>query len=1350
MDTTILSEEDRRKILEWNSHLPDPVDALIHELFTAAAQRSPDAPAICAWDGEFNYRDLDRLSTQLAHHFGDLGVQPEQNHVVAIHLPKCKWVPVLALAILKAGGICLTLDISLPPNRLRTVLSQAQPRFVCSRSREASTISQGETITIDDGFFERLSTPRLNARLPSLVSSRTAYLIFTSGSTGIPKAVLISHVNMCTAIQYQHAAMGITATSRVWDFVSCAFDVSYSNLFQTLTSGACLCIPSEDDRVQNPARSVRKLRANYAHITPTIGRLLDPSDVPDLSTVNFIGEPLTRSDVLRWSARTIYNTWGPCECTPVSSIAVIDPNLDETPHVGIGFGAVTWVIDQSSNELAAIGQIGELVVEGPLVGKGYLNDPGKTKAAFIPNPVWLPKELPESRLHATFYRTGDLAFYREDGNLQFVGRSDSQIKIAGVRIELGEVETHLRALLPQQLGVQVTAEKVPLENGSDPRLVAFFTCPTLTKAELEEVLETCRLNDELAKSLPSAMLPSTYVALDAMPTTISGKADRLSLRKIGADRLAKLIQVRRGDIPSTSEELEMQSLWQRVLHLKAEDIRTQDSFLDLGGSSVQAIRLAAEARKRGFELHVGDILHDPRFCSMASVLRRSTMHEEAIAPFSLIPSDYGQSVSNIRQQVASQCSIASEDITDVYPTTSLQEALLASSTKRPGDYVAHLEATLADHIDVIHFREAWQNLVAQTPILRTRIINLDGLPRLYQVVVQNDTELVEIGLGQPDTLESNNTTNIGVGTQLAKAFLVQNGGIRTFKLTISHVIYDGWSISLLLNALSRLYHDHSDVPAPSFNLFIKHVTDIDYAAAENFWKQHFADLEAPQFPMLPSPSHQVYADQTFARSFNQLRWQGSRFTASTLIHAAYALLISNYTSHELSEALFGAVVAGRQVAIPGIESIIGPTFATIPIRIKIDAFDTVAHFLESVQQGAIATMEFEQYGLQNIAKLSTEAVQGCQFQSLLVVQPGVEDRMTSCDLFQEDLADVSIERISAFSTYALTIQCTLQGSTGLLVEASFDSAVVPRSQVEKLVAQLGTVLEQLSMPTAFAKRVADIATITNEDVQTIQRWNQIELEPSEYCIHDRIIENARNFPNEEAVCSWDGSLNYHQLDELSLALAMHLADIGVRPGVAVPLCFEKSKWMPVAQLAIWRAGGCCVALDTSQPLARLRSIVAQVDPIVVISSVSKTEVAQKLTDTAVSTVSVDMDMISRLHHPKLQYLPTSQPSDRLYIVYVYTESQGDCFLQANFTSISFTSGSTGEPKGVIISHRNFAYQVQVYGLGREARVLDFSSYAWDAALWNVLYTLAVGGCLCEFQGIGNDLIWWLTRTRYSI
>ena len=1273
MDTTALSEEDLRKILEWNSVLPEPADARIHDLFTAAAQRSPDAPAICSWDGDFNYRDLDRLSTRLAHHFAALGLQPEQEQVVAIHLPKCKWVPVLVLAILKAGGICLTLDISLPTNRLRTVLSEAQPRFLCSSSREASTLSHAEIIAVDDGLFERLSVSQLNGQLPPLFSSQNAYIIFTSGSTGIPKAVLISHVNICSAIKYQQTEMGITTTSRVWDFVSYAFDVSYSNLFQTLTSGACLCIPSEEDRVENPARSVRQSRANYAHITPTIGRLLDPLDVPSLSTVNFIGEPLTRSDVLRWSSRTIYNTWGPCECTPVSTIAFVDLNLDETPHVGIGYGAVTWVVDQSSNELATIGQIGELVVEGPLIGQGYLNDPGKTDAAFITKPVWLPKELSGPRLHGRFYRTGDLGFYREDGNLQFAGRSDSQIKIAGVRIELGDVETHIRALLPLKLGVQVTVEKVPLENGSDPRLIAFFTSPTLTKVELEEVLETCQLNDGLAKSLPSAMLPSAYVALDAMPTTISGKADHQCLRKIGADNLAKLIQVRHGDIPSTSEELEMQSLWQRVLHLKADDIRTQDSFFALGGSSALVIHLAAEARKRGFELHVGDILQDPRFCRMASVLRRSTMHEGVIAPFSLIPSDYGRTVDSIRQQVAWQYNIAPEDIIDIYPTTALQEALLASSTKRPGDYIAHLEVTLADHIDVIHFQEAWQNLVAQSPILRTRIINLDNLPRLYQVVVQKDIELVETSLEQLDTLESNNATRMGVGTPLAKTFLIQNGRTSTFKLTISHAIYDGWSMSLLLNALTSLYHDHSDIPAPPFNRFIKHVMNIDGAAAENFWKQEFVDLEAPQFPMLPSPSHEVYADQTFTRSFNQLRWQGSRFTASTLIHAAYALLVSKYTSHEPKEALFGAVVAGRQVAVHGIESIIGPTFATIPIRIKIDAFDTVARFLESVQQGAIAAMDFEQYGLQNIAKLSTEAAQGCQFQSLLVVQPEVEDRMMSCDLFQEDLADVSIERISAFSTYALTIQCTLQGSTGLLVEASFDSSVVPRSQVERLVVQLGTVVEQLSTPTVLAKRVADIATISDEDVQTIRRWNAIELEPSEYCVHDRIIENARKFPNNEAVCSWDGSLNYSQLDELSLALAMHLADLGVHPGVAVPLCFEKTKWMPVAQLAIWRAGGCCVALDTSQPLFRLRSIVAQVNPIVIVSSVSKAELAKQLVDIAVPTVSAGMDMISKLPYPKSQSLPTSQPSDRLYIVYVYTESQESCFLYSILPKLFGTS-----------------------------------------------------------------------------
>lgn len=1257
-----MAEDDRRRILEWNSHLPQPVDACIHDLFTAASQRYPHATAICSWDGELNYHDLDQFSTRLARYLRDLGLKSEKNEVVAIHVPKCKWVPVLVLAILKAGGACLTLDIGLPINRLEAILNQARPRFLCARSSEAMPISSAEMIRIDDAFLTRLSTYRLDDPLPTVPSSHTAYMVFTSGSTGIPKAVLVSHSNICSAIKYQQAAMGINTTSRVWDFVSPAFDVSYSNLFQTITAGACLCIPSEHDRVENPARSVQELRVNYAHITPTIGRLLNPSDVPGLTSINFIGEPLIRRDVSRWPGRTIYNTWGPCECTPVSTVGIVDPRVDEIPHIGIGFGAVTWVVDQSSNELARMGQIGELVVEGPLVGKGYLDDQEKTSAAFTTYPLWMPEELRGPRLHGRFYRTGDLVYYRPDGKLQFVGRADSQIKIAGVRIEPGDVESHIHALLPQNLEVQVMAEKVSLESHGDSRLVAYLTCSTLTRTELEEMVENCQLNAGLAKSLPGAMLPSSYIALDAIPTTTSGKADRRALRKIGAEHLANLVEICHGDIPYTSEELELQSLWEEVLHLKIDGAGREDSFFALGGSSVHAIHLAAAARKRGFELRVADILHDPRLGHMASMLKRRTMQEEAIAPFALVPSEYKGEVGRLRQQVASQYNLLADDIADVYPTSALQEALFVSSAKRPGDYIAHLEVTLAEDIDTGCFREAWQNLVEQTQILRTRIITLKNLARLYQVVVRTGIELVGIDSNPDDTTESQNVAEFGPGAPLAKAFLVENGPVRTFKLIMSHAIYDGWSITLLLKALSRLYHNRSDVSAPPFNRFIKHVMDNNDVAAENFWKQQFVGLEAPQFPMLPSPSHDVYADQTFARSFNHISWQESRFTTSTLIHAAYGLLIGCYTSHESNDAVFGAVMAGRQVAVDEIESIIGPTFATIPIRIRIDSSETIAQYLDSVQQSAIATLEFEQYGLQNIAKLNTEAAQACQFQSLLVVQPNVEERVISCDLFQEDLAHASMERASAFSTYALTIQCTLQGSAGLLIDASFDSSVIPRSLVERLVAQFGTVIEQLCMPTALTKTVADITVVSDDDIQTIQKWNQIEPEPCEYCIHDRVIENARQVPNNEAVCAWDGSWTYNQLDELSLTLAMHLADLGVRPGVAVPLCFEKTKWMPIAQLAVWRAGGCCVALDTSQPLVRLRSIVAQARPIVVLSSVSRAELAQRLAHSGSFIKSVDLATIRGLPKPSSQSLPASQPVDRLYIVYVRSHSEVDNFV----------------------------------------------------------------------------------------
>ena len=258
-----------------------------------------------------------------------------------------------------------------------------------------------------------------------------------SGSTGTPKGVAISHTSICSAFYYQLSDLGFRPGVRVFEFASYSFDVAVHNALATLVSGATLCVPSDIDRVQDPAGAMAAMGVTLANLTPSVGRLIDPSRVPNLQTLIFLGEALGRHDAQRWWGKTrIVNTYGPAECTPISTIdyAVRNPSDVSEIAIGIGVGAITWVVDPENHDiLLPPYSIGELLIEGPLVGWGYLDDHEKTDSAFITSPSWL-REYRQSRL----YKTGDLVQYRADGSLRFIGRKDAQVKIHG-KAHLGTI-----------------------------------------------------------------------------------------------------------------------------------------------------------------------------------------------------------------------------------------------------------------------------------------------------------------------------------------------------------------------------------------------------------------------------------------------------------------------------------------------------------------------------------------------------------------------------------------------------------------------------------------------------------------------------------------------------------------------------------------------------------------------------------------------------------------------------------------------------------------------------------------------------------------------------------------------
>ena len=557
-DIHIVTNHDVEAIWKWNGTVPAPAERCVHEMIEERARIQPHAPAVRAWDGDLTYSELDQLATELAGHLTSLGVRSDI--LVPLCFEKSMWATVAMLGVLKAGGGFVFLDSSLPVQRLRSLVQQIKAGLVlASPSTQPLSARLGQhVVPISSDFFQNLcnqttehpltpslSTPGLRASSPSSV----LYVVFTSGSTGTPKGVEITHQNVASAVRHQAELFEFTTQSRIFDFAAYSYDVSISTAIATLATGGCLCVPSDQDRRSNLPGSIALLGANVVVLTPSIARLLSPEEIPKVQLIILVGEALSPRDIQPWWNKVRFiHRYGVSECPAASTINSGACSVEEAARIGKGAGLVTWVVDQENHDyLLPVGAVGELLLEGPLVSQGYLGDPEKTASKFIYDPVWLSRGAPgRAGRRGRLYKTGDLVRYNEDGSLTFIGRKDTQVKIHGQRVELGEVEYRVQECILDAR--QVVAEIImPQGSKSSPVLAAFLQLKENRTPEIDEPVASTPaifhissdIRAKLAEHLPSYMVPAVFLAVRELPMTATGKTDRRRLREIGGSFTAQ-------------------------------------------------------------------------------------------------------------------------------------------------------------------------------------------------------------------------------------------------------------------------------------------------------------------------------------------------------------------------------------------------------------------------------------------------------------------------------------------------------------------------------------------------------------------------------------------------------------------------------------------------------------------------------------------------------------------------------------------------------------------------------------------------------------------------------------------
>ncbi|CAJ2512564.1 Uu.00g055790.m01.CDS01 [Anthostomella pinea] len=1075
-----LSTDQLEQIWSWNTPVPPTLDYCMHDVIKKQAQKEPARLAIKSWDGDLTYHDVDSMSDSFASHLVSRGTG--SGTIVPLCFEKSKWTAVAVLAAMKAGGTFALMDPSQPEGRLRTIVEQTGASvIVTSKAQEdlGNRIApNGIRITLSK---EHLDGYDVNYSLPIVRPETNLYIQFTSGSTGKPKGVVITHANYSSGAVPRADAVGYSAHSRVLDFASYAFDVCIDCMLCTLSVGGCLCIPSDGDRVNDLSGAIRRMNVNMAHMTPSVARVLDTDIIPSLEVLGLGGEAISAGDALTWSRTTkVINAYGPSECTVGCTINSDVGAESHKTHVSIGrgVGGTIWIVEPSDhNRLVPIGAVGELLVEGPIVGPGYLNDPAKTAEAFITNPEWLLSGSPQHEGRAgRLYRTGDLVKYDTDGTIVFVGRGDQQVKLRGQRIELAEIEYNIRDKLPP--GTRVAAEVIkPGGPSAEPTLVAFLAeraglvsdSETLAGSHSTQVQDAlANVNQLLSESLPIYMIPAAYIPLQIMPLLVSAKTDRKRLRELGSSlsrkdiaRFAAMTIPRKE--PTTQMEQKLAQLWGEVLGPDAE-IGANDNFFNLGGDSLRAMKLVAQARTQGVAITVADIFNNPILSDMAIVARPDSGEGIArITPFFLI-GDQWSDVS-ARAGCAALCDTEASMVEDIYPCTSLQEGLMALSAKVSEAYVAQRVVELADETAARNLLAAFEKASADCAILRTRIVQVSGRG-LMQVVVKGKFDyqwLSDRSLN--DYLVNDRHSPVALGQPLVRYGVVHNEeatGKTHFVLTMHHALYDGWSMPLVVERVNRAYNGLATERPADFKHFIDYLGQMDRQESEQYWLERLQGAAGEQFPSLPWSGYQQQADSLLEHYVSTGR-PGAGMTMATIIRGAWAFLVSIYTASD--DIVFGETLTGRNAPIPGVEQIEGPMIATIPVRIAVDPNATVSEYLQEIHDQSVNGIPHEHFGLQHIRRLSPDAREACELRTGLVMHPSANssdgvasDRQPADGFVPAGDAEAAQEALK-FNTYSLMLVCSLDPQ-GFLIMASFDSKTVASALMETMLSQLGRLTQQ--------------------------------------------------------------------------------------------------------------------------------------------------------------------------------------------------------------------------------------------------------------------------------------------------
>ncbi|MFC9662402.1 amino acid adenylation domain-containing protein [Nocardia sp. NPDC127606] len=1303
-------DSERAELLSVGSDEPPAAELVLRDILWGTARRYPDAVALRCGDTTWTYRELERRADRFAHLLACHGARAES--IVALAVPRSAELVVAIWAVTKTGAAFLPLDPGNPAARIAELLSDSRTGLGVTTSDAAPRLPDTVDWLILDASAsdadEGLPRPSgISAGADRLSPDNAAYVIYTSGSTGRPKAVHLSHRGLADLVAAQVDAFGVGTDSVVLQVASPGFDACLSELLLAHGSGACLVVaPPEVYAGTDLEELLRSHQVSHAIITPSVLKTMDPSRTPSLTSLAVVGEATEPDTVNRWGhGRRLMNHYGPTECT---IWATGSDALEPGEPVTIGGpirGASAMVLDRWLRP-APIGVAGELYIGGPGLARGYVDRPGVTASRFVADP--------RSTRGERIYRTGDSVRWvrgRAGLALEYLGRGDQQVKIHGLRIEPGEIDSHL-ALHPDVASVATVMVKGPAE---EPVLVSYFVSAS------GAAIDVAALGDDLSGTLPRYMNPAAIVQLEEMPRTPTGKLDRKALRQRAFDSHAT-----GGRAPSTPTEQIVATLFADVLHL--DTVSADSNFFALGGDSIVSMRLVALARAAGLTLTPRDVFEGKTVAALAAMAGGDAVPEADRASDSPLVALTQPDIDRLEQQY--------RGLSDAWPLSPMQSGVHFHSTFDPDagdDYTVQTMIGFSGEVDGERLRRAAQAVVDRHDILRAAFVETAAGPR--QIVLDHaEIGFREIDLAgggdarSPADAESIAAADAAAGFDLSAAPLLRLTLIRldagSFRLLVTnhHVILDGWSMPLLMRELLDYYGspDHIDSagPAPSYRDYLSWLGRQDSAASKAAWAQAFSDVDAPtrvshDVGAAGSVSAAEVGAELSADHFGELRRVAAEaaVTINTAVAAAWALNLRVLTGE--TDVIFGSAVSGRPPELPLVDQTLGMFLTTIPVRVPLEPTMTVRELLTGIQARHARMLDHHHIGLPEIHRsvgLPELFDTAITFQSFPVDRTTLQRLVDSAGLRVDELSGVDA------TPYPLSLvvepkQSEHGEAQGLRIilrfhDRAFDTASARRI-LDRFVALLGRIAADADI------RLGELSL----EEELGPSWPVSGADPAIPDTLDRILAaSAAAEPDAIAVRCGATAMTYRQLDERSVRLARVLLRHGVRRGQVVASVLPRSLAATVTLWAVAKTGAAFLPIDPTLPSERIEFLLSDSTTVLGLTDTSARKDLPDGIDWLILDQEQMLDAVDSVSAAPITDAERGGPIRRDQTVYV-----------------SYTSGSTGMPKGVLVSHRGLAdivaAQRRILGVDPMSVVLQVASPSFDASVFELLMAHGSGGRL---------------------